>query len=150
MKPLQKIMPLGYLLVALSLMVILHYLFPLLTVIPAPLTRVGAAVVLCGLVILALPARSFTRAGTPLLPFKPATSLVTGGMYRFSRNPMYLGMVIVLAGVAILLGTLTPFLIIALFISVIQEVYIRHEEAFLESLFGETYRQYRARVRRWL
>jgi protein-S-isoprenylcysteine O-methyltransferase Ste14 len=54
---------------------------------------------------------SFTRAGTPVVPFERSTTLVTGGSYRFTRNPIYLCMVLMLSGVAALLGTLSPWLV---------------------------------------
>ena len=93
---------------------------------------------------------SFTRAGTPVVPFERSTTLVTGGSYRFTRNPMYLGMVLLLSGVAALLGTLSPWLVIPIFTAVIQTNFIRGEERFLEELFGDSYRAYKTRVRRWI
>ena len=92
----------------------------------------------------------FKRAGTPIIPFEKSTSLLTHGIYRYTRNPIYLGMLIILAGAAVFLGSLTPFLVLPVFFFIIQEGYIRHEEPFLERIFGEQYRAYRRRVRRWL
>jgi protein-S-isoprenylcysteine O-methyltransferase Ste14 len=76
--------------------------------------------------------------------------LVVGGFYRYTRNPMYLGMVTALLGVAILLGTLSAFLPIPIFVWIIQKQFIEGEERFLEEIFGGQYLAYKGKVRRWL
>ena len=92
----------------------------------------------------------FRRRGTAIKPFQESSALVTDGVYRFTRNPMYLGMVIGLTGVACMLGTVTPLLVIPIFIWVIRTRFIRVEEGMLAERFGDEYVQYQARVRRWL
>jgi len=94
--------------------------------------------------------RSFRRAGTPVIPFERSTALVTGGLYRVTRNPMSLGMLLILLGVAVLLGTVSPLCAIPVFLWAIQRNFIAGEERFLEALFGEAYLSYKQRVRRWL
>jgi protein-S-isoprenylcysteine O-methyltransferase Ste14 len=79
-----------------------------------------------------------------------STALVQHGLYRWSRNPMYLGAVLLVAGVAVLLGSLSPLVVVIAFFVVLQEVFIRREERLLEQTFGERYRIYRTSVRRWL
>jgi protein-S-isoprenylcysteine O-methyltransferase Ste14 len=76
--------------------------------------------------------------------------LVTSGWYRITRNPMYLGMVVVLCGVALMAGSVGAWLPLPAFIAVIHYRFIRGEERFLEEIFGQPYRDYRARVRRWI
>jgi protein-S-isoprenylcysteine O-methyltransferase Ste14 len=92
----------------------------------------------------------FRRARTGVVPFSEATTLVTGGPYRFTRNPMYLGMAGILVGTAIWLGSVTPWLVLPAFMAIIVERFIAPEEAMLERTFGEHYARYRAAVRRWL
>jgi protein-S-isoprenylcysteine O-methyltransferase Ste14 len=75
---------------------------------------------------------------------------VTGGLYRYTRNPMYLGMVSVLIGAALLFGTLSAWLPIPVFVWIIHNNFIRVEERFLEGIFGGQYLQYKNKVRRWL
>ena len=83
-------------------------------------------------------------------PFEGSSCLVTDGLYRFSRNPMYLGMVLILLGVALLLDSLTPLWVIALFVGWIHSQFIRHEEEMLFAQFGQDWLEYKARVRRWI
>lgn len=92
----------------------------------------------------------FKRKNTTVKPFEKSSALILEGPFRFSRHPMYLGMVIALLGVAIILGSLITFLVpIAFFVSM-QIVFIRHEEKALEQTFGQKYLDYKKRVRSWL
>ena len=144
-----KILPPVYLLATLLLMVGLHVLLPVRKFVPAPFSWVGMFLLIIGLGCILGEAWIFKKVGTPIKPFKESTHLITGGLYRFSRNPIYLSMVVLLLGVAIRLGTLSPFLPIPLFTLLIQEHFIKKEEAMLEQRFGETYAAYRNKVRRW-
>lgn len=137
-------------LLALLAMMALHRLVPLARIVPAPWSYLGLVPLLAGMVIAASAARAFGRAGTPIRPFERSTTLVTNGLYRYTRNPMYLGLALILIGVWLLLGTLSAALPILVFIWVIQAGFIRGEERFLEEIFGEQYRSYKSRVRRWL
>ncbi|MEO1029060.1 MAG: isoprenylcysteine carboxylmethyltransferase family protein [Pseudomonadota bacterium] len=95
---------------------------------------------------------AFFRASTTVSPIKPsrASSLVTGGLYRFTRNPMYLGLALLLFGWVIWLGNPLGLLVLAGFIAWMTVFQIKPEEAALKEFFGEEYEAYRARVRRWL
>ncbi|MEE8233425.1 MAG: isoprenylcysteine carboxylmethyltransferase family protein, partial [Gammaproteobacteria bacterium] len=92
----------------------------------------------------------FKKSGTAIRPFETSTVLVKGGPYRFTRNPMYLGMVLILIGMAIYLGSLTPWFVIPVFFLIIQEWFIKYEEPFLENTFGKEYQDYKTKVRRWI
>ena len=76
--------------------------------------------------------------------------LLTTGLYRFSRNPIYLGMTLTLLGWGLVLGSLGALLLVPLFPPWIERLFIRTEEAMLEDQFGDAYRAYAARTRRWL
>jgi protein-S-isoprenylcysteine O-methyltransferase Ste14 len=149
MKALQFVIPPVYLLISLLLMLVLHYQLPLLRLIPVPYTYTGISLIIAGLALAILGAGMFRRADTPVRPFQKSTTLLVHGLFRYSRNPMYLGLLLILLGTAILLGSLSPFLVILVFFVIIQEGYVKHEERFLEELFGEAYRSYKRRVRRW-
>lgn len=92
----------------------------------------------------------FVRAGTPPEPWKHPLALVAHGPYRISRNPMYLGLLLWLVAYALHLGSALPWLVLPLFIDAMTRLFIRREEALLEATFGDPYRRYRARVRRWV
>ncbi|MBM69710.1 MAG: hypothetical protein CME43_09570 [Haliea sp.] len=110
----------------------------------------GGAILLAGLAMLVVAGGLFKRAGTDLIPFRNVSALVTTGVYRFTRNPMYLGMAAILLGVAVTVGSSLALLVPPLFMAIVEWRYIRPEEALLQDLFPEDYPAYRARVRRWL
>ena len=111
---------------------------------------VGGVVIVMGLLLLVAANGLFVRAGTEVIPFRPVSSLVTGGVYRLSRNPMYLGMALVLLGCALTVGALSALAIPPVFAVIVQIRFIHHEERMLQGLFPEEYPAYCARVRRWL
>ncbi|SDD91119.1 methyltransferase family protein [Kordiimonas lacus] len=92
----------------------------------------------------------FVAAGTSFYPGEDAHKLITYGAYRFTRNPMYLGMVLGLIGLWPLTGGYWPVVPFVLFISIITIRFILPEERRLEELFGDEYRTYKSKVRRWL
>jgi protein-S-isoprenylcysteine O-methyltransferase Ste14 len=94
----------------------------------------------------------FRQAHTTINPHRPenATTLVTSGVYAWTRNPMYLGLSVLLLGWAIRLGTLTPLVLAPLFIPLIRHVQVRPEEQALRVRFGQDYARYCERVNRWL
>ncbi|MGH8237557.1 MAG: methyltransferase family protein [Steroidobacteraceae bacterium] len=150
MKEQRKIVPPVYMLFALLAMVGLHYAIPLARIVAPPVSYLGLIALFVGITIAATAARMFDRAGTPVRPFERSTALVTRGLYRYTRNPMYLGLTLILIGVWLLLGTASALVPIAVFIWIIQEGFIRGEERFLDEIFGEEYRGYKSRVRRWI
>lgn len=114
-------------------------------------TWLGAAVVLAGFVTGSSGVLSFRKAHTTTNPMKPgASTLVTRGVYAMSRNPMYLGGLIMLFGWAVFLLNVLAFLLLPVYVLYINRFQIEPEERVLRSLFGETYVAYQARARRWL
>lgn len=115
-----------------------------------PLVLVGLVCVLVGLLLGMAALGLFRREGTKPEPWKPSSALVTGGVFRFTRNPMYLGMLLLYVGGALMAGgPLTIGLLVVVFL-ILRFYVIGREEAYLERRFGETYAEYRERVRRWL
>lgn len=112
----------------------------------------AAAIAGAGLLIDIVSVAAFIRARTTVNPLAPekANALVISGLYRVSRNPMYLGMALVLAGWAIWLGQPLTLLPVAAFVALIEVMQIRPEEKALEEKFGDDYRRYKKRVRRWI
>src|SRR5262249_22700966 len=110
----------------------------------------GIALNALGLWLGAAALARFRRARTGVRPFSDATSLIVDGPYRFTRNPMYLGMLAMLAGGALVLGTATPWLGPPGFFALIDRRFIAREEVFMAERFGDEYRNFCRRVRRWL
>ena len=106
---------------------------------------------LVGGVLLAVSAAYlFRRAGTTPNPTKPTSALVIWGPYRLSRNPMYVGMATLYVGGTLLLNDPWPLAFLPVVMAMVQRYVVAREEAYLERKFGDVYRAYKARVRRWL
>ena len=117
---------------------------------PASWARpLGLALLVAGLIGIA-GVLAFRRAGTTPNPWRPTTSLVTGGPYRFTRNPMYVGFALWYLAATSWLNALWPLLLLPLVLLVMQRGVIAREEAYLRRRFGREYEEYGARVRRWL
>jgi len=122
-----------------------------------PIDRPPMAVTLAGAAIgiaawLALDGAAmlfFRRAGTSMIPLNPSTALVTTGPYRFSRNPMYLGMAFLYVGLAFALGFVWPLVVLPVVIAAVDQLVIALEEAYLVRRFGQAYCDYMRRARRW-
>lgn len=147
-----RILPPLYMLLFAALMWLLNQYFPFMTVIQPSIKWLSTAFIVCGLCIDLYSLLLFFRAKTTPHPFHESktSALVTTGFYRYSRNPMYVGLLFLLIGWGIRLGSATPFLMLPLFIFVITSQQIVKEEKVLRSLFGDEYTEYCARVRRWL
>ncbi len=130
---------------------LLHWLMPIVLLLSSsPLRWTGLFLLLVGIVCVVLPAKKFDDVGTTIKPFQASTTLITDGLFGYTRNPMYLGMVLILLGVDVILGSLSPFVVVPLFMIVIDRRFIRSEELALRAVFGERYQSYRARVSKWL
>jgi len=90
------------------------------------------------------------KADTGLLPFEEATVLVTGGIFRFTRNPMYLGMFLMMFGAAFLMGSIGALIPLLIFVLIIRYNFVAGEERFMEAAFGQQYLDYKSKVRRWI
>ena len=110
----------------------------------------GAVLILAGLAIGVAAVRSFVRAGTRPEPWRASTGIVASGLYRWSRNPMYLGMTLVYAGLALALDGPIALMMLPIPLFVIQTQVIIREERYLEAKFGQAYLDYKRSVRRWL
>ena len=146
----KKILPPTYLLAALALMVALHFLLPGPRLLSGLFTLLGLVPLLAGVAINLVADGAFKRLGTTVKPGEESTTLVTTGVFRLSRNPMYLGFVLVLVGVALQLGALTPWIVVLAFVVLMDVLFIRPEEDMLEETFGQAFLDYKRRTRRWL
>ena len=90
------------------------------------------------------------RAGTDPIPFNPSTRIVSHGLYRFSRNPMYIGFALWTLAAAILVNSLWTLLAVPIGLVLVNQLVVRREERYLERKFGDEYLSYKRRVRRWI
>lgn len=110
----------------------------------------GLLFLLSGIVLAASAARLFSKAKTGIVPFSESTKLVVSGAYRFTRNPMYLGMFFCLIGVTLLVNNVLGLLVLLLFFFIIRQKFVLKEEVQMQETFGDDYAQFKARIRRWI
>ena len=111
---------------------------------------VGTAVLLVGLGMDLTGVATVLLNRTTIVPHRPVAKLITTGIYRLSRNPMYTGLAIMVAGGALVAGTWWPLLTLPLALLAVRQLAIEPEETYLAERYGPTYEDYRRRVRRWL
>jgi protein-S-isoprenylcysteine O-methyltransferase Ste14 len=146
----KKLLPPLLFLLCLIIMATAHGWLPVTTFIPYPYNLAGIAPLLAGLGIASWGSRKFARVGTNIKTFDEPDKLVTDGLFKYSRNPMYLGFVLALAGAAILLGSLPPFFVSLAFLVVADRWYIAFEETAMARKFGGEYEVYKQKTRRWI
>jgi protein-S-isoprenylcysteine O-methyltransferase Ste14 len=146
----KRVLPPTYLLIAILLMLALHFLVPVVRFIPMPWNILGLVPLACGIALNLVADRAFQRAQTTVKPYEESAALVTTGVFTFTRNPMYLGYVLILLGVALVLRSLLPFAVIVVFALLIDRVFIRIEEQMLAERFGQQWLAYAQKVRRWV
>ena len=110
----------------------------------------GATLIVIGLLLSAAVVRAFRSAGTNVSPYRATSRFVCAGPYRYTRNPDYIGQTLMYAGIALVANSWWPLLLLPLALSVIQHGVVRREERYLAAKFGQEYRDYTARVPRWL
>ncbi len=130
--------------------ILLHARRPLAIADWPPMERGGMAVMIAAALLAVWSIASFWRRRTSIVPIKPSTSLVVDGPFRFSRNPMYLALAIAYIGGALALNSLWPIIFLPVLIVAVDRLIIEKEERYMQSVFGEAYAIYCARVRRWL
>jgi protein-S-isoprenylcysteine O-methyltransferase Ste14 len=111
---------------------------------------IGGSLILIGLALFAAGVRNFSRAKTPLPTNQPARVLVTTGIYRWTRNPIYLAFFLAYAGIGVAAQSLWILILLLPLVITIRYGVVAREEAYLERRFGDVYRDYKARVRRWV
>jgi len=119
---------------------------------PAPpiLENIGFALVVLGFLLGLAAFLEFRRARTTLDPHGSVASIVTLGIYRFSRNPIYVGFLLMVIGIPLNSGTYWGAVLAPIFVTICNKLVIEREEAYLEKKFGDVYTSYKSRVRRWL
>lgn len=149
-KPRRLIYPPIWLVIGLVTIFVLSEFLPMARFNSNFATGLGSFAILVGLVLLVHAGGMFKAAETDLIPFQNVTTLVTTGVYQVTRNPMYLGMALVLLGTSITVGAYAGLFVAPIFMAIIEYRFIRPEEVMLRELFGEEFDAYCKIVRRWL
>ena len=142
-------MPPVILLIAILFQIALHKLLPIM-IIFEKMYWIGIVMGFLGFFISTGSTLLFRINKTTMIPFQDSSFLITNGIYKYTRNPMYLGMLFVQFGIAIYFGSISPFIIPFLFIPIMNSRIIQHEEVMLEKQFGESYMIFKNSVRRWI
>ncbi len=145
-----KLLPPTYFLLAIALMLAVHFLIPIAALIPLPWRLVGVLPIAAGIALNIVADRQFKKFNTTVKPFQKSSALITDGCFRWGRNPMYLGMILIVSGSAVLVGSASPWIVVVALAILLDRIFIVREEKLLGETFGTGFQQYKQRVRRWL
>jgi protein-S-isoprenylcysteine O-methyltransferase Ste14 len=146
----KKVLPPTCLYLAIIVILLLHFFFPIANVIPTPWNYLGAIPFVLGVTLNFIADHSFKKYGTTVKPFEESSVLITTGVYQVSRNPMYLGFVLMLIGIVIFQVSLAPYVVVVVFAVLMDIGFIGSEERMLEKKFCTAWLDYKRKVRRWI
>lgn len=146
----KRILPPTYFLVLLAVTICLHFILPVKKNIISPYNYFGILLICAGIWLNIHADKLFKNKQTTVKPFEKPGCLIEEGPFIFSRNPMYLGMILILFGVSVCLGGISLFIAPIAFFLLIKFKFINEEEKSLEETFGQNFIEYKKRVRRWL
>ena len=139
--------------IALALLAVtigLWYFSPPQTLFFMPYILVASVCIIIGFAGMILAWLQFKRSDEAVCPTAKTSRIIMYGMYRYTRNPMYLGMVLILLGASFIMGTIPSMLAPVVFFLIIDKIFIPYEEDKLQSSFGDSYNEYMMATRRWL
>ena len=146
----KRTLPPTYFFLSLVALAALHYWVPVVRLIPSPWNLLGAIPILSGIVLSLSADRLFKSHKTTVKPFQESSSMITTGVFCWTRNPMYLGMTLILLGIGWITGSATALVPWVVFGVLVDRLFIRAEEPMLAARFPEEWREYCSRVRRWV
>jgi protein-S-isoprenylcysteine O-methyltransferase Ste14 len=146
----KRIFPPSYLNFLLIIEILVHWFIPIFQIIHEPYSYIGIGLIVLSLVLNIYSVRYLERQNTTSNFYEKASRLIVTGPFRLSRNPIYLSGVGLSFGIAIFLGSLTPFFFSGLLFILLNSIHIPDEEMRLEQEFGEGFRMYKLQVRRWI
>jgi protein-S-isoprenylcysteine O-methyltransferase Ste14 len=144
------ILPPLLMVLALMLVLVLRHFWPLATGARVPAIALGIALCVLGIVSMAWGRVTLMKGGTNVNPLKPTTAIVTSGPFRFTRNPLYVGIMGLFVGVSLLIDTWWGIVVLIPVSLIIHFGVVLREETYLERKFGDSYLSYKAAVRRYL
>ncbi|MDA8539797.1 isoprenylcysteine carboxylmethyltransferase family protein [Alphaproteobacteria bacterium] len=145
-----KIYPPLMVLAGILAQLLIGYVAPVRPILNETWQYIGVGLMLFGFAVILLVARGFRTNETTIIPDGQPSTLMENGLFAYSRNPIYLGMAIFLLGSALAVGHIWALAILPVFVLLVQQIWIVKEEETLEAEFGQIYRNYKMRVRRWL
>lgn len=146
----KRVLPPVYFFISIVAMALLNFFGPVYGFARYPWNLLGLVPLGIGIALNLIADAAFKKEQTTVKPFEISTALITTGVFGISRNPMYLGMVLILIGIAILMGSLSPLIVIVFFTALMELVFVRTEEKMLGQHFGLTWTEYQSKVRKWI
>lgn len=146
----RRALPPAFLLGGIVLMALLDRVIPVAQWAPWPWNLLGLLPTGLGGLLIWRSSAVLASQGTPFEPFQIADSLVTHGPFRWTRNPMYVGAALILTGIAVAFGSVTPLAVVPAYVSGMHVLVVLPEEEMLRQRFGDAYVRYQGKVRRWL
>ncbi|MFC1541612.1 methyltransferase family protein [Candidatus Latescibacterota bacterium] len=146
----RKILPPSYFFALLVASLVAHFVFPHNEVIKSPLKYGGVLLIIFGIVLNIWADNLFKKSKTTVKPHEKPSHLITTGPFKISRHPMYIGMITILLGTSVLLGSLVTVIFPIIFLILMEILFIPMEEQNLGQVFGKLYFDYKKRVRRWI
>ncbi len=145
-----RIPPPVYFVVAVITMILLHSFIPIGRWLSYPWRYFGIPIIVLGFSLSLGSGIFFRKLGTNPRPGSKANLIVTKGPFKYTRNPMYLGLIIMLVGIAIVVGTIAPLIPIPFLFIILHTQFVLREEKWMEEWFGESYLAYKSKTPRWL
>ncbi|MGB0477757.1 MAG: methyltransferase family protein [Parvibaculales bacterium] len=145
-----KIYPPLMVLAGIITQLLIGYIAPVEPLLSATWQYIGIALMVLGFATILLAARSFRKHETTIIPDGQPSTLMEGGLFAYSRNPIYVAMAVLLIGSGLAIGHIWVLIVVPLFVLLVQQIWIVKEEENLEAEFGQIYRNYKIKVRRWL
>ena len=145
-----KIYPPLMVLAGIITQLLIGYIAPVGPLLSATWQYIGIALMVLGFATILLAARSFRKHETTIIPDGQPSTLMEGGLFAYSRNPIYVAMAVLLVGSGLAIGHIWALIVVPLFVLLVQQIWIVKEEENLEAEFGQIYRNYKIKVRRWL
>ena len=146
----KKIFPPTHFYIYLVISFLLHYALPLKQIINYPFYLIGFLLFIIGAGLNVWADQLLKKYKTTVKPNEKPTALIETGAFKISRHPMYLGMALILLGAGFILGSITSFIGVVLFVTVMEIAFIHNEENNLQKAFGEKFETYKKKVRRWI
>lgn len=145
-----KIYPPTYFNISWIIMIIVHFFTPIFVLYTGLWKLIGILPIIFGVYLNLAADKLMKVCSTTVKPGKESEELIENGVFNISRNPMYLGMAMILLGIAIILGSFIPFFVVVIFVYLIENFFIKVEESMLEKTFEEKWINYKEQTRRWI